>query len=362
MDRDWLYDEYVVKNRRPVEIASEYGCSTNNINCWLIKHGIKKPITTHVHEPTKPYEFYEYLYHEHIELHKSMAEIARENGVSGDTIRYNLKKNGITPWQTTPHSKFTERDIDQMVEMYRDKRMSANEISKVFGTSHKVVIEHMKRRGVDVRGLVESQYAVNGKELHSDLQSPELLYDLHWNKGLSCKDIGEMYGIDAGAVRRQMHRIGVTTKTNSESKIGLMVGNKHPNWKGGITPLSLLLREFFHTNQAPSILKRDEYTCQLCGKKHDPLHVHHIVGFSSIVSEICQENRELNPANAEDRLKLYDIITHDKRFLDEDNLITFCRNCHFFEIHNYSHKTISSQASYEEGSETIPIREYTVSD
>ena len=61
-------------------------------------------------------------------------------------------------------------------------------------------------------------------------------------------------------------------------------------------------------------------------------------------------------------MELYDIITHDSRFLDEDNLITFCRDCHFFEIHNYDRKTISSQASSEEGSETIPEWEYTVSD
>lgn len=62
--------------------------------------------------------------------------------------------------------------------------------------------------------------------------------------------------------------------------------------------------------------------------------------------------RQLNPNNVSDRLELYHIITKDKRFLDENNLITFCKDCHFYKIHNYN-KTISSQASQEEGSETI---------
>ena len=62
-----------------------------------------------------------------------------------------------------------------------------------------------------------------------------------------------------------MHRLGLQTKNNSESKIGLMVGENHPNWKGGLSSLNHLLREYFHTNQMPRIAARDNYTCQLCG-------------------------------------------------------------------------------------------------
>lgn len=362
MDYDWLYDQYIVQDRRTVDIAADYGCKPNTINCWLIKHGIKKKITKHHIEPKYQYELYDYLYHNHIELHKSMAEIARENNVSGDTIRYNLQKNGITPWQTTPQKKYTDADIDQIVDMYLNKKMSANQIAMQIGTSHKAVLNYLRDRGIETRGLQAAQLNYNGKKLHEDLNNPDLLRKLHWEDGLTCKDIGERYGVDAGTVRRQMNKIGVKTKTNSESKIGLMTGENHPNWKGGITPLNLLLREYFHVNQAPKIAMRDGYTCQLCGKTHVPLHVHHIEEFSNIVSEICSEHADLNPDDPDDRMELYDIITHDSRFLDEDNLITFCRDCHFFEIHNYDRKIISSQASSEEGSETIPEWEYTVSD
>lgn len=362
MDYDWLYNEYIVKDRRSADIAAEYGCKQNTIQCWLIKHGIRKEITTHYHEPKHQYELCDYLYEQHIVQHKSMAEIARENGVSGDTIRYNLLKNGIEPWQTVPHTMYTDEDIDRMVSMYCDQKMSAFQISKEFGTDHNTIIRQLRGRGIETRGLVDAQYAANGKEMPDDLMNPDLMRKLHWEDGMSCKDIGDRYGIEAGTVRRQLRRIGVETKTNAESKIGLMTGDKHPNWKGGITPLNHLLREYFHTNLAPKIAERDHYTCQLCGKTHVPLHVHHIEEFSKIVADICAEHPDLSPDDPDDRMELYDIITHDSRFLDENNLITFCRDCHFFEIHDYDRKTISSQASSEEGSETIPEWEYTVSD
>ena len=106
---------------------------------------------------------------------------------------------------------------------------------------------------------------------------------------------------------------------------------------------------------SPKAAKRDDYTCQLCGAKHVVLHVHHIRPFSEIVAEILNEHPMLDPNDVDDKLELYEIITHDPRFLDEDNLITFCKDCHLFKIHNYKRKTTSSQALKGEGSETISV-------
>lgn len=354
MDYDWLYDQYIIKDRRTSDIAYDFGCKQNTIQYWLYKHGIKKQITTRHREPKHQYENGEYLRHNHIDLNKSMSEIARENNVSSDTIRENLKKNGIDIWRKKPSTKYTNLDIDLMVDLYCKHKMSANKISKIFNTDHNTIIRQLRKRGIKTRDIVAAQYAANGKEMHPDLFDKELLRKMHWDDGMTCKDIGCIYGVDAKTIRSQMNRIGVKTKTNAESKIGLMSGDKHPNWKGGMSSLNQLLREYFHTNQAPVIAKRDNYTCQLCGKTHTILHVHHIRPFVDIVTEICNEHPELNTDDANDRQELYRIITDDNRFLDENNLITFCKECHFFLIHDYARKTISSQASSEEGSETIP--------
>lgn len=357
MDYDWLYNEYIIKNRRTVDIANDYGCKPNTINCWLIKHNIKKEIRTHIHVPKFQYEDPNYLYDQHIVKHRSMTEIARENNVSADTIRYNLLKNNIQPWSAKNKRKYTNEEIAIMIDMYCNKKMSANQISKVFGTSHKVIISNLQSHGIITRNLIEAQYNANGKEIPDGIENIELLYRLHWENGLSCKEIGELFGINASTVRRQMKRLGIKTKSNSESKIGLMVGKNHPNWKGGLTPLYLLLREYFNVNQMPAISKRDNYTCQMCGKTHTILHVHHIIKFSTIIKEIISEHPDLSPDNIDERLALYDIITHDSRFLNEDNLITLCKECHFYKVHNYNRKTISSEALKEERSETIPFGE-----
>lgn len=183
-------------------------------------------------------------------------------------------------------------------------------------------------------------------EIPKEFYDKEYLRKLHWDENKTCEEIGSILGgLSASAIRRQMQKLDIPTKTNSESKVGLMCGEKHPNWKGGISSLNSLLREFFNTNLAPLAAKRDNYTCQMCGATHVILNVHHKIWFSKIVSEILNEHKDLNPSDSDDMQILYNIITQDKRFLDLDNLITYCRDCHLYKIHGYTHKTISSQDS-----------------
>lgn len=347
MNKDWLYEEYVIKDRSTKEIANEYGCKQNTIQQWLLKHGIKKPITKHNITPKHQYQTYEYLYENHIVLGKSVPELARENNVSDDTIRHNLKKHNIKIQKVNQHLFRTEEEIADIIDLYCNEQLSALQIAKLYNTSHSVIIRTLKERGIDTRSMVEAQLTLSIGDIPPDFYNAELLQKWHWDENKTCAEIGKLLGgIDAGSVRRQMHRLDLSTKTNSESKIGLMTGKDHWNWKGGVTPLYLLLREYFNTNIAPKIAKRDNYTCQLCGATHTVLHVHHINEFSKINAEIISEHPDLDPSDKDDMYKLYNIIINDQRFTDENNLITFCKDCHFFKIHDYKpRKTISSQDS-----------------
>jgi len=354
MNKEWLYEQYVLNDRSSKDIAEEFGCKQNTIQQWLRKHGIKKPILTH-HRTKKKYEAYDFLYHEHIELGKSIRQIADECGVSYDTIRENLIKARIQIQKRNAHKQYSKNDIELMKYLYVDKAMSASQVARELGTSHRVVIKYLQNAGIDTRSMSEAQLNHAGKTLPQTFYDAELLRKMHWDDRISCKDIGELFGVAPGTVRRQLHRLGIETRSNSESKVGVMTGEQHPNWRGGMTSLKNLLREYFHVNHAPVIAARDNYTCQLCGANHSVLHVHHKRGFGDIVDEICAEHSDLDHNDEKDRLELYRIITHDSRFLDESNLITYCKQCHYFKIHNYQkRKSISSQASDEEGSETIP--------
>ena len=335
MDKEWLYNEYVTKDRSTQDIADEYGCKRNTIQCWLSKHKIKKDVVKREYKPKFNYQKKDYLYNEHIVKHKSMTDIANENNVSVDAIRYNLNKCGINYWVLSPKTNYTESDEQEIVKLYTVDGLSANKISEMLGTDHSTIIRILKKNHIKTRTMQEAQFQLNGINVDQRFYDSDWLRNKHWTENMTCKEIGEIFGVEAGTIRRQMQKLGVPTKTNSESKIGLMSGDKHHNWQGGITELDKLLREYFHTNQVPKIAKRDNYTCQLCGKTNTVLHVHHIIHFSDIVKEICSEHKDLKASDPQDRQKLYNIIVKDERFLDEDNLITYCKDCHFYKIHNY---------------------------
>jgi len=83
-------------------------------------------------------------------------------------------------------------------------------------------------------------------------------------------------------------------------------GENNPNWRGGVTPEHLKIRwSVKMKNFRNEIFKRDNYTCQQCGRKRKPadrviLNIHHIKSFAT-----CDELR-----------------------FDEHNVVTLCEECH----------------------------------
>ena len=99
-----------------------------------------------------------------------------------------------------------------------------------------------------------------------------------------CKENNILYFLEKfGIPRRKMKEIrkikywGVTGEKNP--MYGKM-GELNPNWNGGHSPeRQSIYARYFWKELEKSILKRDNYTCQICGAKHtgrDKLVVHHI--------------------------------------------------------------------------------------
>ena len=95
-------------------------------------------------------------------------------------------------------------------------------------------------------------------------------------------------------------------------------GNKHYNWKGGISHF----RGESWNEIRKKIYKRDNWTCQICGKNNIKIFVHHIVPY-----RITQDN-------------------------SEGNLITLCLSCHVKEEHKY-YKNLKGQLSFNFGGENV---------
>ena len=94
-------------------------------------------------------------------------------------------------------------------------------------------------------------------------------------------------------------------------------GKDHYNWKGGIKPLTKVIRACFEYRQWRSdIFTRDNFTCIICGDSTGGnLQADH---FPKMFSEILKEFKIISIEQALACEKLWDI----------NNGRTLCRNCH----------------------------------
>lgn len=238
-------------------------------------------------------------------------------------------------------SKLSLKDDEIIFDLYINQKKSTTEIGKILQVTPRTILNHLIKMGVERRTLRESHFATNKKCVPSEFQDYAKMYNLYVCQHKTKEQLGKMFNCAPHVIDRVLRELRIPVRGVSEAKIGVQGGESHHNWKGGISPLELRCRQFYQTNISPEIRKRDGFTCQLCGT-HSNLHTHHIIPFSEIIKEICLEHPDLDvSSNANE---LYKIIVQDKRFLDEDNLITYCKNCHLFIIHGYN-KTIRSEVS-----------------
>lgn len=323
--KEWLINEYVVNNRSRKEIAAECGLSEAGLKSLLKDWGIYKDKLTVTKENLE----------ECINNRMSAKEIAEHFGVYESTIYKWNKKYGLTILaEPRKFEQYDNSNDAEICEMY-ESGMSSPEIAKYFNTSWTTILNHLDHCGIKRRTLSEAQWLLNGKSFPEELKSYDTVYDLYINQRLSKKELSKRYNCDTDVIDRVLKEFDIPIRNNSESKIGQMTGEKHPNWQGGITGLHKRLREAFYVQQVPLILARDFYCCQLCGCK-DHLQVHHKKHFTDILHRILNEHPDLDPIKDQD--ELYNIALKDNEFTDLNNLITYCKECHLFNVHGYKHQ------------------------
>ena len=95
-NKEWLYEEYIIKNRAVEDIAGDYGCSPATIEKAANVQGLKRPpLPKKKKTPPKPYEDKETLRRLYFDEGKNLTEIGKILGCSSDTIRVKMKGFGL---------------------------------------------------------------------------------------------------------------------------------------------------------------------------------------------------------------------------------------------------------------------------
>ena len=121
-------------------------------------------------------------------------------------------------------------------------------------------------------------------------------------------EIADIYHCSSHPINDILKKYGVKRK-QADSLKGVLVGDKNPNWKGGITKYDEYVRtikgfKYKMRIWSAKVLERDGIKCKMCSSE-DKLEAHHII-----------------PVREVDIKHLFDI----------DNGITLCRKCHM-KIH-----------------------------
>jgi 5-methylcytosine-specific restriction endonuclease McrA len=233
--REWLIEQYIVRNRSASEIASDIGRDSKRVWEWIRDYGIPRRPRGHNPPPPRP---------------KTKPERKKRE----------------------PKVPLTEKDLTRnaLISEYEIKRRNPSRIAIIYHSTNEHVRELFGDFGIQLHSTVANGGSFRGrkhtpetkKKIHDarirDGHVPYLKGGVHWLRGKK--------------------------------------GAEHPSYRGGSTPERQV---FYSTPEwiecAKAIRKRDLNTCQRCNRKALPkertsFHIHHIDSFTIKSRRLAHDN------------------------------------------------------------------------
>ena len=307
--KEWIYEEYVIKNRKREDVAKDCGLTVSGFKSVLIDYNIKKEKNT---------IDINWLSQE-LNSGKTVDEIAKQAHLTKSGLYKIISKNNLKTNYKPDHSQYDDSKDKEIVKLYNEG-YSTTEIGKILHLSHRSILNHLNHCNIQTRNLSDSQKVKILSNINKDLLNYDIMYKLYITDNKSVLDICNLYNLTESQLRTSLTFLKIPLKENDLIKTNMEF-------------LIERLRKYCVYHYSPIVFKRDNYTCQCCHKKSNVLHAHHIKPFSVIINDIFNRFPELNVIK--DSETLYNIIINDKEFSNIDNLITYCPECHFTKIHKF---------------------------
>jgi len=295
-----LYKEYVTNKNSTLQIAKKYNVSPRTISDKLKKYNIP---TRSPQENAS--EFYkeksdkldkDTLYQMYVVEQRSCPEIGKILGVCHTTVARYLKNYGFSVKKRQPSYRRASLDKDELYRMHILEEKSTSQIAEILGVDRTTVGNYLKKYGI--------------KTTHKKLSlrkniDKDKLYNFYVVEKKSIGEIAKIFNVASNVIRNRLKELNIVIRPSGEA-----IRLKYADRKNITSENGIARGRIEYYNWRKKCLKRDNFTCQICGKHGGKLHVHHINNFS--------EFKEL-------RYKT-------------KNGITLCKECHL-EFHNmYSRK------------------------
>ena len=223
---------------------------------------------------------------------KTIKQIAEENNKSYGSIHYWLIKYQISIRTKSEALKGRKRPDVAKYNQTRNSKGKNNSNYK--------------------HGKCCYKYYCNYHKCHNRISISSAIYGKHKCQTHALK----------GRKHTEKHNIKI-----GKSLKGLFVKEKNWNWKGGITSLAIGIRNLIeYKSWRKQVFKRDNYTCQECGKIECYIESHHQKFFAEILSEFLKIYSKFQPI--EDKETLLRLAVEYKPFWDTTNGQTLCKDCH----------------------------------
>jgi len=278
-NKDWLYNEYIVKKLSMVEIAKRCNCANVTVGDRLKSFGIKIRSNNEVGNPNANWNLLndkEWLYKKYVEEKLNTYQIAEFCNCHNSTVGEQLKKFSIkTRSSNETQNPKIKRELlnnkDWLYQKYIEEKFNTVQIAELCNCSYPTIKKQLQKFNIEIRPINE---AFSPNVRWDLLNNKGWLYKKYWEEYLNTVQLAKICNCTDVTIGNKLKEFNIKIR---ETPIGKS-GKDSPNWHGGISFEPYCYK--FNEDLKENIRKKFNRKCFICGKSEEDnlvrLSVHHV--------------------------------------------------------------------------------------